>query len=134
MMKNSQRLAIGCGLMLFALGCEERPAPPRTAAPSNAVAPANAAKKSETTNPQEQGPMHLRNTKEELLADNADLRGSSFRNANLSAATFDDVNLAKAKLNNVNLSGVEIADANIEGMMIDGVSVADALAAYRKGK
>jgi uncharacterized protein YjbI with pentapeptide repeats len=59
--------------------------------------------------------------------------------ANLSGSTF--TKLAGSRWNNVNLSGLRITDANLshasiaesctEGMTIDGIAVADLMAAYR---
>jgi uncharacterized protein YjbI with pentapeptide repeats len=123
MKKLRRRLRLAsCGLILFALGCDglsESHTPPAT--PTVTAAPTGDSKNAASPNAKEQGPLNLKNTKEQLVADDADLRGSTFHNVNLSGATFDDINLSNVKFNNVNLSGVEITDANIEGMKIDGV-------------
>ncbi len=95
--------------------------------------------------------MELTATRQRLVASDADLSGSSFTNVNLSGAFFNDVNLAAATftdanmagthIQNVTLRGSRISDANLaeiaieqcalEGMTIDGISVANMMAAYR---
>ncbi len=82
---------------------------------------------------------------------NVRLEGATIVDVNLSNATFDDVNLAGAQIHNANLSGWRVQDVNLarlqvtnadlrgatftdcltEGMAIDGIQVADLLAAYR---
>src|SRR5687767_14251569 len=76
--------------------------------------------------------MNLTNTKHRLVVDDADLRGSSFRNANLSGSTLENVNLSGARISDANLSGTEITDANIQGLRINGVSIEDAIAALNR--
>ena len=95
--------------------------------------------------------MKLERIKEQLEAVTADLSGSSFKDVSLSGAAFSDVNLAGATVDNanmtewqvqdVNLSGLQIRNADMTGasivesltdsMTIDGISVADLMAAYR---
>ena len=86
--------------------------------------------------------MDLRNTKDQIVADDADLRGSTFVNVDLSESKFqdvnllnvswEDVNLSGSKITNVNLTNVQISDVDLTGMKIDGVLVQEALEAYRK--
>jgi uncharacterized protein YjbI with pentapeptide repeats len=78
--------------------------------------------------------MNLKNTQEQLTADDADLRGSVFRNTNLSQATFDDVNLSGVRIDNANLSGAVITDANIAGLRINGVLIEEAIAALNQAR
>jgi uncharacterized protein YjbI with pentapeptide repeats len=79
------------------------------------------------------------------------LSGSTFTDVNLSDATFNDVNFAGATFQNANLSGWRVKDVSLsglqinqadlrgasivdcltEGMTIDGIAVADMIAAYR---
>jgi uncharacterized protein YjbI with pentapeptide repeats len=86
-----------------------------------------------------------------IQAEEADLSGSSFTYVNLSGATFKDVNFAGAEfedanlsgwtVRNANLSGLEIGNADLRGasivdsltagMTIDGIPIAELLAAYR---
>jgi catechol 2,3-dioxygenase-like lactoylglutathione lyase family enzyme len=76
--------------------------------------------------------------------EHADLSGSTFCDVNLSGATFDDVSLAGAKMTDVNLSGLGISNANLtgaslldcrtDGMTINGIAVADLMAAYRSSR
>ena len=83
-----------------------------------------------------------KNEKQKLLADNADLSGSTFHDVNLADAAFDDINLSRAAFSDVNLTratfrninfdSVEINDCALGGMRIDGILVQDALAEYRR--
>ncbi len=76
--------------------------------------------------------------------DDVSLAGARIHNVNFSGATFDDVNMSGWRIENANLAGLSIRKANLAGasvdesrhdtMMIDGVSVADLFAAYRKAK
>ena len=75
---------------------------------------------------------------------NSDVSGSVFDNVNMSGWTAHNVNMSGFRVANANLTGLHVADANlagatisncrIDGMTIDGVSVADALAAYRQSR
>ena len=82
------------------------------------------------------------------------LSGSRFADVNLSNSSFDDVNFSAASIRNANLAGWRVQDVNFswlqitnadlrgasiahcltEGMTIDGVAVADMMAAYRAAK
>ena len=86
-----------------------------------------------------------------VLAEEADLSGSSFTDVNLSGSTFKNVNFAGAEFEDVNLSGWSVRNANFsrleitnadlrgtmivdsltQGMTIDGIPVAELMAAYR---
>jgi uncharacterized protein YjbI with pentapeptide repeats len=86
-----------------------------------------------------------------LQVKQACLAASTFTDVNLSNATFDDVNFSGADIRNANLSGWRVHDVNFsalkishadlrgasivesltEGMTIDGIAVADMMAAYR---
>jgi uncharacterized protein YjbI with pentapeptide repeats len=76
-----------------------------------------------------------------LEATQSNLTGSSFIDVNLAGTTFRDVSLDGSTLQNVNLSGLCIRDANLrgasisdsatEGMTVQGIPLADLLAAYR---
>ena len=90
-------------------------------------------------------------TKRRIEAAGADLSGSSFTDVNLSGATFTDVDLAGAEVENANLSGLRVRNVNLsglkisaadlrgasiaesltEGMTVDGIEVAELMAAYR---
>ena len=50
------------------------------------------------------------------------------------AVTFEDAMLCDSVFRRVDLSGAKIENCNLEGMTIDGVPVADLLAAYRAEK
>jgi uncharacterized protein YjbI with pentapeptide repeats len=96
-------------------------------------------------------PIYLRETKRQVIAEKANLSGSSFNDVNLSGARFVNVKLAGAELEDVNLSDVAIHNANCAGltlrdadlrgasiahsltagMTIDGIAVSDLMAAYR---
>jgi uncharacterized protein YjbI with pentapeptide repeats len=75
---------------------------------------------------------------------NSDLSGSTFddvnmsgwtaHNVNMSGFRIDNANLAGLHINNANLAGANFSNCRIDGMTIDGISVEDALAAYRKSK
>jgi uncharacterized protein YjbI with pentapeptide repeats len=98
--------------------------------------------------------INIRGTKRQVVAEDAGLSGSSFNNVNLAGARFENVNLAGAQLDDVNLSNVAIHNANCAGlslrdadlrgasiadsltaaMTIDGIPVADLMAAYRAAK
>jgi uncharacterized protein YjbI with pentapeptide repeats len=93
----------------------------------------------------------LERTRQRVDATDADMSGSSFKNVNLSGVTFSDVNLAGAMIDDANMSGCRIGNANLrelrisganltgasivecvtDGMTIDGIAVADLMAAYR---
>jgi uncharacterized protein YjbI with pentapeptide repeats len=85
--------------------------------------------------------MKLERAKQRIEASDADLSGSTFTNVKLAHAAFDDVDLAGATIHNARLSAVRISDANLtgasitgsqtEGMTINGISLADLMAAYR---
>jgi uncharacterized protein YjbI with pentapeptide repeats len=47
------------------------------------------------------------------------------------AVVFEEAMLCDSVFRRVDLSGAKIEDCNLEGMTIDGVLVADLLAAYR---
>jgi uncharacterized protein YjbI with pentapeptide repeats len=83
-------------------------------------------------------------TRMRLDVKNSDVSGSVFDDVNMSGWTAQNVNMSGFRVDNANLAGLHIADANlagaaisncrIEGMTIDGISVEDALAAYRQSK
>ncbi|MGA3048527.1 MAG: pentapeptide repeat-containing protein [Terracidiphilus sp.] len=95
--------------------------------------------------------IQLHGTKRRVEAIDADLSGSAFTDVNLSSATFTDVNLAGAtienadlsrwRVRNVNLSKLHIntadlrhaviEDSLLDGMTINGIAVAELLAAHR---
>ncbi len=82
------------------------------------------------------------------------LEGSSFVDVNLSKVSFDDINFSGADIQNANMSDWVVRDANLkglritdadlrgaaishsltEGMTIDGIAVAEMMAAYRELK
>jgi len=90
----------------------------------------------------------------ESTFDNVKLAGSKFNDVNFAESTFDDVNLSGAKIRNATLAGTQIRDASlagikitdadlrnaaisdclIDGMTIEGVTVAEMMAAYRASK
>ena len=86
--------------------------------------------------------MEIKNQRQTLAVENADLAGSTFRDVNLSGSTFSDANLCRAtfsdikldgaKFRNIDLSGVDFIDCNLAGMKIDGIPVAAAIDAYRR--
>ena len=98
--------------------------------------------------------LRLNATRRSVEATDVNMAGSSFVNVNLSNAVFDDVNLSNAvfddvnltdaKIRNVNLTALQINHGNLsnaaivncrtEGMTIDGIPVADLLAAYRASR
>jgi hypothetical protein len=95
--------------------------------------------------------IQVKGTKRLVKAEDADLSGSSFTDVNLSGATFKDVNFAGAQFEDANLSGWSVRNANLAGlkmnnadlrgasivesltagMTIDGIEVAELMAAYR---
>jgi uncharacterized protein YjbI with pentapeptide repeats len=95
--------------------------------------------------------IQLSGTKRMVRAEDTDLSGSSFTDVNLSRATFNDVNFAGARFEDANLSGWTVRNANFSGlriikadlrdasivdslmggMTIDGIAVAELMAAYR---
>jgi uncharacterized protein YjbI with pentapeptide repeats len=95
--------------------------------------------------------IQLSGTKRLVQAENTDLSGSSFTDVNLCRATFNDVNFAGAHFEDANLSGWTVRNANFSGLMIskadlrgasivdclttgmtiDGIAVAEMMAAYR---
>jgi|SRR5580698_9515222 uncharacterized protein YjbI with pentapeptide repeats len=95
--------------------------------------------------------IQLSGTKRLVLAENADLSGSCFTDVDLSRATFNDVNFAGARFEDANLSGWRVRNANLSGlsiskadlrgaaiadcltagMTIDGIPVAELMAAWR---
>jgi uncharacterized protein YjbI with pentapeptide repeats len=95
--------------------------------------------------------IQLHKTKRRLEAIDADLSGSAFTDVNLSGATFTDVNLAGATIENADLSRWCVRNANLnrlkivsadlrhaaiedsllDGMTIDGIAVAELMAAHR---
>lgn len=86
-----------------------------------------------------------------VQAEEADLSGSSFTDVNLSGSTFKNVHFAGAEFEDANLSGWSVRNANFskleisnadlrgativdsltQGMTIDGIAVAELMAAYR---
>jgi uncharacterized protein YjbI with pentapeptide repeats len=69
------------------------------------------------------------------------LSGSVFNDVNISGASFENANMAGWTVNNANLAGLRVTNADLSGvmiskcrnvgnMLIDGVTVADLLAAY----
>jgi uncharacterized protein YjbI with pentapeptide repeats len=88
-------------------------------------------------------PIRIERTKRRVEADDADLSGSTFTNVNLSGVAFHDVNLSGATLREANLTGLRISQANLrnaaivdshtDGMTINGIALADLLAAWRAG-
>lgn len=94
----------------------------------------------------------LEQVKQRIDAKDSDMSGSSFTDVSLIGARFNDVNLAGATINDANMSdwrvqnvnltrlqincnadltGASIAESVTDGMTIDGIPVADLLAAYR---
>jgi hypothetical protein len=84
----------------------------------------------------------LEGAKQRLEAEDADMSGSTFTDVNLARSAFDNVNLTASTIHDANLSTVRISQANLstasiddcntENMRIDGILVADLLAAYRE--
>jgi uncharacterized protein YjbI with pentapeptide repeats len=91
---------------------------------------------------QAQLPTPLRDIREPLQAQSADLTGSSFtdvklenaqfQNVNLHQGSFTNVRLSGAAFYNVNLSEASIANSNLTGMKINGVLVSDLIQAYQR--
>jgi uncharacterized protein YjbI with pentapeptide repeats len=87
--------------------------------------------------------MKLERTKQRVEATDVDMSGSTFNDVNLAGAAFNDVNLAGTTIHDANLSrvriskadlrGASIVDSQTDGMIIEGIAVADLLAAYRAG-
>jgi hypothetical protein len=95
--------------------------------------------------------IQVRNAKQRFEATDVDMSGSTFTDVSLSGANFYDVNfsgavihngnLSELRAENVNLAGAQILDADLtgvsiaksamEGMTIDGILVAELMAAYR---
>jgi uncharacterized protein YjbI with pentapeptide repeats len=83
-------------------------------------------------------------TRMRLDVKNSDVSGSVFDDVNMSGWTAHNVNMSGFRIENANLAGLHITNANLvgatisnvrfEGMTIDGISVEDALAAYRQSK
>lgn len=65
--------------------------------------------------------MTVHDTRPRIAADAADLSGWRVNNANLSG-----LHITKA-----NLAGASIAESQTEGMTIDGIALADLMAAWR---
>jgi uncharacterized protein YjbI with pentapeptide repeats len=66
--------------------------------------------------------------------DNVTFLGPTFSDLNLAGAAFDNVNLAGVRITDADLRNAAIVDCQVEGMTIEGVSVAEMMAAYRKAK
>ncbi len=85
--------------------------------------------------------IRLEKTRQCLHADDVNLSDSTFENVkltqavfhnvNLSDTTIDDANLSRLKISRANLNGATIVNSLTDGMTINGISVADLLAAYR---
>jgi uncharacterized protein YjbI with pentapeptide repeats len=85
--------------------------------------------------------IQLERIKQRVEANGADISGSTFTDVNLAQSTFTDVNLAGATIHNANLAGLRIGDANLtgvsivdcrtDGMTINGILVAEMVAAYK---
>ena len=95
--------------------------------------------------------MKLKGIRQRIEALDADMSGSTFtdvslsgcafKGVNLSGAAIADVNMSGWRVNDVNLAGLRISNANLagasiveswtDGMTIDGIAVADMIAAYR---
>jgi uncharacterized protein YjbI with pentapeptide repeats len=83
-------------------------------------------------------------TTQQIVAVDADLSGSTFTDVNLANAKFDNVTLARATIHNANLADLRISNADLrgasisqstmKGMTIDGIDVAELLAAYRAAR
>lgn len=70
-------------------------------------------------------PLHLQDTAARIVAEDANLAGSTFRKVNLHAARLHDVNLAGAVFDNVSLREAEFWNVDITGLTIEGVRVED---------
>jgi uncharacterized protein YjbI with pentapeptide repeats len=70
-------------------------------------------------------PMILKDAAVQIVAEDANLAGSTFRNVNLHAARLNDVNLAGAVMDNVSLREAELWNVDITGLTIEGVRVED---------
>jgi len=66
-----------------------------------------------------------------VVIDDSFMPGSRIHNTSLIGAGFDDVNLTHAVIENANLAGLHVRNCKLDGMRIDGIAVADLLAAYR---
>jgi uncharacterized protein YjbI with pentapeptide repeats len=62
------------------------------------------------------------------------LTGATIQNADLSGSKLRDVNLSSVRITQANLTGASIADCLTDGMTINGIEVADLMAAYRAAK
>jgi len=76
----------------------------------------------------------LEGTRQRLEATDADMSGSTFTDVNLSGATIQNANLAQLRISNADLRGVSIVESQTDGMTINGILVADLLAAYRAAR
>jgi uncharacterized protein YjbI with pentapeptide repeats len=57
--------------------------------------------------------------------------GARFEDANLSGWSVRNANFAGLRISNADLRGTSIVDSLTAGMTIDGISVAELMAAYR---
>lgn len=70
-----------------------------------------------------------------LVFNNVNMSGTSFEDANMSGWIVNNANLSGLRLTNANLAGVSISGCrNVAHMLIDGIAVADLLAAYEASK
>jgi uncharacterized protein YjbI with pentapeptide repeats len=86
--------------------------------------------------------MDIKHITTTFSVEDADLAQSCFNNVSLSSCTFTQVNFSGATIGGSNMTGVvfddvnhpglAIADCSLAGATIDGIPVADLLAAYRK--
>ena len=86
--------------------------------------------------------IQLERTRQRVEATDADMSASTFTDVNLAQSAFNNVNLAGATVHNANLAALRISDANLtgaslvdsitQGMPIDGILVAEMIAAYKE--
>ena len=98
--------------------------------------------------------MELKQVQQQIEASDADLSRSTFHDVKLTGAVFTNVNLSGSSIHNANIACLQIKDASLaqlrisncdlrnaifsdcltDGVLIDGIPLAEMMAAYRTAK
>ncbi len=78
--------------------------------------------------------VELKHAKQRIEATDMDLSGSVFVDVNFAGTSITDVNFTGLRVSDANLTDAVFNDCKTDGMTINGIAVADLMAAYRAAR
>jgi len=76
----------------------------------------------------------LNHCRQQIRALDADLSGSIFNDVNFAGTSITNANLSGLRVTDANLTGATFDDCNTTGLTINGIALADLLAAYQSSR